>query len=250
MQYINNIIAQMQAVSLSELDKVELQNRIDKKFVIHSNTLPKLAACLTENYCVLSIDGNRIFSYENNYFDTPDALFYSDHHNGYTKRIKVRCRRYVESSICFFEVKTKEKVSRTNKHRVRINEMTESLSDNQLNEVKKYTRKNIAAIHLALKNNFSRITLVNNERTERVTIDLQLQFINNYTSKKLEDIVIIEVKQSKQNEPSKLLQALKKEQIRESGFSKYSYGVTLLQNDIRKNNFLELIKKVKKTQSV
>jgi hypothetical protein len=92
-------------VGLSQLDSVSLLNRMDSKYVVTLSQLDFIFECLQSNYSILEINGIKVFTYENNYFDTPDLMFYKDHHNGYMNRLKVRSRRYVESNLCFFEIK-------------------------------------------------------------------------------------------------------------------------------------------------
>ena len=110
-------IAKLRPVSIGDLDSVALCNRVDSKFILSEDQLFKILPCIKKNYYVLEINGVRAFYYENNYFDTPDLQFFRDHHNGYVNRIKVRTRKYVDTDTCYFEIKRKEKVERTNKHR-------------------------------------------------------------------------------------------------------------------------------------
>ncbi len=110
-------LAALKPVSIAEIENVALLNRVDRKFVLTEDELESIIPCLIDHYYILEINDIRIFSYENNYFDTPDLQFFRDHHNGYVNRIKVRTRKYVETGMCFFEIKKKEKVERTNKHR-------------------------------------------------------------------------------------------------------------------------------------
>ncbi|MBK7667230.1 MAG: VTC domain-containing protein [Sphingobacteriaceae bacterium] len=49
--------------------------------------------------------------------------------------------------------------------------------------------------------NYKRITLVNNANAERVTIDTELEFINKDFKKKMDNLVIAEVKQEKEQAP-------------------------------------------------
>ncbi|WP_395053787.1 polyphosphate polymerase domain-containing protein [Flavobacterium sp.] len=238
-------IKPLKSISLQELDSVSLQDRIDKKFVLSSEQLRLILPCLKENYSVLDIDGNRVFSYENNYFDTKDFQFYKDHHNSYLHRIKVRSRKYVESDLSFFEIKKKEKVDRTNKFREKVTHLMSEIDNAQKEVIQSYTRKNIDGITLILKNNFKRITLVNHQHTERVTIDLELQFIQDNKTIPLEKVVIIEIKQSKMTQTSPLANFFKSNNIRKNSFSKYIYGVLIFNTEIKNNNFLSLIKKIK-----
>lgn len=243
-----NQLSLLNSVSLNELESVSLLNRMDSKYALRGDDLLKIFPCLIENYNVLEIDGVRIFSYENNYFDTPDLQFFRDHHNGYVNRIKVRSRRYVESDLCFFEIKKKEKIARTNKHRESLPFMISDIDESRKNVIQDYTRKNIGEVTLILKNNFSRVTLVNNHFTERVTIDMNLHFIDNQNDVKFGKIAIIEIKQSKNTQASPLTASLKYHHIRSQGISKYIYGVISLIPSVKKNNFKPIIKTINKLQ--
>ena len=234
----------IKSVSLGELDSVSLLNRIDSKYTLTEEGLNNLLPCLVENYYVLEIDGIRIFTYENNYFDTPNLLFFRDHHNGYAKRIKVRSRRYVESNLCFFEIKKKEKISRTNKYRERLPTIISEINADRKEVIQSFIRKEISDIQLILKNNFSRITLVNKNFTERVTIDLNLHFKEGDHEIKLDNVAIVEVKQSKTSIASPITTYFKENTIRQQSISKYIYGVASLMPEIKKNNFLPIIKKI------
>lgn len=245
--FLNNV-SLMSSVSLAELDAVALQNRIDSKYVLHEDEMMTLFPCLLKNYRVLSINGLRSFTYENNYFDTKDLLFYKDHHNGYANRIKVRSRKYVESNLCYFEIKKKEKVNRTNKHRISLDNIVSEINEEKQDLVQSFTRKNLNDLKLILKNNFNRITLVNNDFTERVTIDFNLQFSDKKNEVEFNNIIVLEIKQSKSTQISPLVAFLKENNTRESSFSKYIFGVISLKPDMKKNNFLPIIKTVSKIQ--
>lgn len=243
-----NKLSLLNSVSLNELDSVSLLNRTDSKYTLRGEDLLKIFPCLIENYHVLEIDGVRVFSYENNYFDTPDLQFFRDHHNGYVNRIKVRSRRYVESDLCFFEIKKKEKVDRTNKHREELPCMISDIDSNRKSIIQDYTRKDIGEVNLILKNNFSRVTLVNNHFTERVTIDMNLHFSDNQHDIKFGKIAIIEVKQSKNTHTSPLTNSLKDHHIRSQSISKYIYGVISLYPTVKKNNFMPILRTIYKLQ--
>lgn len=234
----------LNSVNLIDLDSVSLLNRVDSKYVVTLSQLEFVFKCLQTNYSILEIDGTRVFSYENNYFDTPNLLFYRDHHNGYVNRLKVRSRKYVEANLSFFEIKKKENIDRTNKYREKIPEILTSLNDVRKQKIQDFTRKEIDDVNLILQNNFKRITLVNKGFTERVTIDCNLTFIDNKQELNFGDIAIIEVKQSKSTQKSELTSFLKENTIREQSISKYIYGVMLLMPTIKKNKFLPIIKKI------
>ncbi|MBP8066849.1 MAG: polyphosphate polymerase domain-containing protein [Flavobacterium sp.] len=241
-------LAALKPVSIAEIENVALLNRVDRKFVLTEDELESIIPCLIDHYYILEINDIRIFSYENNYFDTPDLQFFRDHHNGYVNRIKVRTRKYVETDMCFFEIKKKEKVERTNKHRESVPEMFSDIDEERINMIQYYSNKNIKEIHLVLKNNFHRVTLVNNSFTERVTIDMDLHFINDKKDVDFGRIAIIEIKQDKGSTTSPLTMFLKQNTIRKQSISKYIYGVISLNESVKKNNFMPMIKKINKLQ--
>jgi hypothetical protein len=84
--------------------------------------------------------------------------------------------------------------------------------------------------------NYSRITLVNKNSPERVTIDLDLTFKNKEQNQLIQNLVIAEVKQDKAV-TSTFIKLMKKHHIREGSISKYCFGVISLFEKIKHNNF-------------
>ncbi|MBT3727451.1 VTC domain-containing protein [bacterium] len=64
---------------------------------------------LKEDFDILEIKGQKVFSYDNVYMDTHDHLFYNQHQNKEKSRTKVRTRYYVDNNLAFFEYKHKKK---------------------------------------------------------------------------------------------------------------------------------------------
>ena len=243
------ILHSFSPISLKEMDAVKLQNRTDTKFMITRSDLDKVLNTLTDHYRVLEAAGTRSASYKTLYFDTVDHQLYLDHHNERPRRFKVRMRNYVESQLCFLEVK-KKRDGRTIKSRIKINAISEELSEEQLKYVREETQFS-SSLQASLYNAFSRTTLVNRNFPERVTIDTDLQFQlpGKDTWKRLDDVVIIEVKQDNLNRNSPLMEELKRRGIRPFSISKYCLGSLLLQPELKYNNFKEKILKVKKLQN-
>ncbi len=236
----------METVSLAELDSVALLNRIDNKYVLNKQQLELILPVIQQNYSVLLIGNDKIFTYENNYFDTKDFQFYYDHHNGYTNRMKVRSRKYIETNTSFFEIKKKENIDRTSKTREKVDQLIDEIDDNKKETIQQLSRKPIADLTLTLNNKFNRITFVNNEQTERMTLDFNIHFSDNLNQKDFTGFYVVEIKQSKSNGRSVVTEVLKKNNIREQSFSKYIFGVIALKDNVRMNNFLPLIKKINK----
>ena len=93
--------------------------------------------------------------------------------------------------------------------------------------------------------NYSRLTLVNKNSPERLTIDLDLEFIQGDVQKSLSNLVIAEVKQENRKS-SPFLKVMKKFHIREGSISKYCMGIALTtDNRVKKNNFKEKLLNLK-----
>ena len=115
-----NLLNDLQTISLDELDKVKLLDRKDTKFVFNQNQLPLILEKIKPYYRILEINNSPIFNYDNTYFDTHNFLFYNQHHNEHRKRFKVRLRKYSSSSKSFFEIKIKNNKNRTVKKRMLV----------------------------------------------------------------------------------------------------------------------------------
>ncbi|MBT6030897.1 MAG: polyphosphate polymerase domain-containing protein [Crocinitomicaceae bacterium] len=232
-----NAIEDFQPISLQEMDEVKLLNRTDTKFVFTKSELASLLKDSTNDYKVLTINNQRYSTYKTLYFDTPEHEFYLNHQKGKENRFKVRIRKYIESSLCFLEVKNKKK-GRTLKKRIAISDFQTDLDKEScafisqcLNEKKE--------LYPSLWNSFSRITLVNQVLKERLTIDTDLTFEINGKTKNLPNLVIAEVKQERVSRNTPLVSKLKARQIRPTRMSKYCIGCVFLKEDLKYNSFKE-----------
>ena len=248
MQKIVSCLNTFESVTLKQLDSVELQNRIDTKYILTKKQLLQLLEGIRENQYVLEIEGNRVFNYQTIYFDTQDFQFFKDHHNGCVNRVKVRSREYIESHLCFYEIKRKRYGTRTDKQRKRIQDIYHNVPKEDYDLIQ-YKRLLGRPIEKKLTNNFKRITLTNKKFTERITIDLEISFTNGILEKSLPNVVVIEVKQGKTDVFSNTIQVLKQLRVHESSFSKYVIGVALLEPQIKYNNFKPILLKVDKLNS-
>jgi hypothetical protein len=95
-------------LSLTELNaKASYLKRIDRKFLLTNSQFKEVLKDLKEDFQVLEIAENRVFSYDNIYMDTDDYLFYNQHQNKVNPRTKIRTRLYEDSDLAFFEYKHK-----------------------------------------------------------------------------------------------------------------------------------------------
>lgn len=252
LESLKDTLAHFTPITLKEMDNVKLMDRTDTKYVFKYSHLPVLLNQLKDDYRILDINGNRISRYESLYFDTENFHLYHCHHRGKPKRFKIRFRKYVESDLCFFEVKFKNNKGRTIKDRVKQKQIDVTISGKAEILLKEKTPLLPNLLEAKLWVNYSRITLVNKNSPERVTIDIDLTFKNNKEDKIIDNLVIAEVKQDK-TLTSAFVKLMKKYHFREGSISKYCYGVINLYNSIKHNNFkpnLNLLKKTLHTKSI
>jgi hypothetical protein len=231
---------------LADLDLVKLMNRTDHKFCIHRSLLPAILESVKDDYLILEIDGETIFPYDNTYFDTIDDQMYLHHQNGKLNRYKIRVRQYVQSEDNFLEIKLKNNKERTIKKRIERQSFKPVFDERDHDFLQNSSPYSGTELYPKIRSNFRRITLANKLFTERVTIDIFLGFKNQEREITLENLVVIEVKQSKANKPALITQVLQAHKIRKQGFSKYCIGRSLLEEKIKKNNFKPLLLKLKK----
>jgi hypothetical protein len=233
-------------ITLEEMDSVELLNRIDTKFVFPLEQLHQIMGMIADKYNILEVSGVRLNHYRSLYFDTPDHLLYLAHQRGKMNRNKVRYREYSDSGKTYFEVKFKNNKGRTVKNRIKREEISSSLEGRPKLLLDRYTTLSPENLQPALDVTFTRMTFVDKEKTERVTMDLDLHFSYNGHEKDFSGLVIAELKQDRAC-GSKLLALMHKLHIRECRVSKYCLGIASLNPDIKQNNFktkLNLLNKI------
>lgn len=250
---MESIIRTYDPISLDEMSGIKLMNRTDTKFVTTVDRLRLLLELAHNDYRAQEINGKRIASYYTAYFDTPDNNMYIVHQNGHAGRQKLRIRSYVDSGLNFLEVKTKNNHGRTKKKRIHINGADTYVQDGAAQFLEEHAMLSIPLSDMMPKvaNHFKRITLVNNARTERLTIDRELSFHNAETGldRNMDNLVVIEVKRDG-NTYSPIQDLLRELRIFPSGFSKYCIGMALTTPGIKRNLFNDRIRKIEKLTSI
>lgn len=240
-------------ISLKEMSGIKLMNRTDTKFVTTIEQMLAFLEAVEGKYYIQEVDGKRIASYHTTYFDTQNNDMYVMHHNGKLVREKIRVRTYEDSQITFLEVKNKNNHKRTNKKRIEVIAV-DSLADEE-EKVLPFLGKNawykLEEIRPVIENRFNRITLVNFEKTERLTIDFNLEFHNLLTNdkRKLEHTTIIELKRDG-NVSSPSLEIFRRLRIKRSGFSKYCMGCAMTNSKLKRNNFKERLNFIEKIENI
>lgn len=242
MDNINNILQTFSPISLAEMDRVELMDRKEMKYVFNSNRLSEILQKASQYYQILEIENLRNFVYHTTYLDTSDLRFYNHHVCGKLNRLKIRYRVYESTGGSFLEIKCKSNKMRTIKWRIK-NKMQKNQFDEQAeNFLAKHIGTDIC-IKPILDNWFNRITLVGIGFNERVTLDFNLSFTEidsdalNTEKIELPYLAIAEIKFDKSAGLSPFYKMLKELRIRPSSFSKYCMGNILLNHTQRINIF-------------
>ena len=239
-------------ITLEEMDSIKLMNRIDSKYLTDEAHLVEiLRDAAAAGYRVLETEGEKISPYDSVYYDTAALKMFADHHNRRLKRQKVRTRSYVNSGTAFLEIKRKNNKGRTSKKRISIpvEEMQDFRSDREACEYLSlkswFTADELTP---SVETLFSRITLVNPAKTERLTIDTCLQLNNLRTglSASLRDAVVIELKQDGRAE-SQMKGILLDHRIKPVRISKYCIAVTLTDPAARSGRFKTKVRAIEKT---
>ncbi|MCR5351435.1 MAG: polyphosphate polymerase domain-containing protein [Bacteroidales bacterium] len=238
-------------IYLGEMDSIKLMNRTDTKYLTTERTLTGiLADAAARGYRALETEGTKISSYDTLYYDTPGLQMFLDHHNRRLFRQKVRTRVYVDSGQTFLEIKRKNNHGRTKKKRTEIapDRFKNFAADPATEELmRNYSAFPAAILRPAVETVFRRITLVNAAKTERLTIDTALCFINHRTGREasLQDTVIIELKQDGRAR-SEMRDILLNRRVKPIRVSKYCVGTTLTDDSVKHNRFKLKIRKIEK----
>jgi VTC domain len=189
-------------VSLAALNaKAQMMTRIDNKYVVGRGVLQGVLPHLAERFDILEIETRRAFTYDTRYFDDAQRSVYFERHQGIRKTFKVRTRSYVDTGLCFLEVKVKGVRGTTIKTRIPHDPGQSSvLTDDAWAFARatygaQYGKAFDYALQWALDMRYRRITLVEKGGGERMTIDTDLQFASANGSLRVgADVFIIETK--------------------------------------------------------
>lgn len=239
-------------ITLAEMDAIKLMNRVDTKYLTDEATLVQvLADAAAAGYRALETEGEKLSAYNSVYFDTAGLRMFLDHHNRRLVRQKVRTRSYLGSGLSFLEIKRKNNKGRTSKKRTAIppGQLMDFSGNPEacayLARKSWFTAPELSPV---LETRFTRITLVNPARTERLTIDTCLQFKNFRTglSASLRDAVIIELKQDGHAD-SPMKRILLDHRVKPVRISKYCIAVTLTEPAARSGRFKAKVRQIEKT---
>lgn len=238
----------MKPITLEEMSGVKLMNRIDTKYLVTERQLRDILLCIRDGYYAQEVEGNRLSPYSTVYYDTPELTMYLIHHNRHLVRDKVRVRTYVDSHLTFCEVKHKNNKGRTKKKRIAV-EPIPNITDNPeavafLTEKQPYP---VSLLSPHLVTVFDRFTLVNYDKTERLTIDCNLHF-ENFRNGKTASVAPLAVMELKQDGRAKSLlkDVLFELRIRPYKISKYCIGTCMTCPDVKQNRFKKKLRRIER----
>jgi hypothetical protein len=241
-------VSRFQPISLDDMNhSAALLDRQEHKYVIEAERFLGLVDELAQDFYILEIDGKRVFGYKSMYFDSDRLDGYRYHHQGKLKgRFKIRTRQYIDSGLCFFEVKLKDKRGGTIKKRIPY-EMADfrRLTGPAEEFMQKWHRKIYGkSFRLRLSSkievNYQRITLAAKRGGERMTIDFNLSFAGDGRTTPVRQMLIVETKSSDGRGLGDGL--MRRHGIKSRSCSKYCLGANLLDFDVKYNRFKPLLK--------
>ncbi len=247
---IDSKLSQMDPITLEQMSGIKLMNRIDTKYLVDVRRLPALLDKAKSDYYVQEIASKRKAFYRTLYYDTADAEMYTIHHDRKLNRQKIRVREYVESNLTFLEIKNKNNKGRTKKIRISVANDQIASQPEAVDFITEKANYAVDKISGRLRNQFSRITLVNKGKTERLTIDLNIKFDNCVTGNHntIPALCIVEVKRDG-NVYSPFTSYMDDFRIKKKSISKYCLGMILTDEGLKKNRFKEKLRYIEKMLS-
>lgn len=243
------LVEKLPPITLDEMKSIRLMRRTDTKFVTKINKLIELLKMADGHYYAQRVNDVALSPYATTYFDDRKRSMFQTHQRNARPRMKVRVRTYLNGGVSFLEVKKKDNHGRTHKKRIKVESLENVLKHREGEDfLEKHTGLTFDDLQPTVSNRFHRITLVNFEKTERLTIDFDLRFLNNDTGgeEEFDNAVIIELKRDGRV-PSPILPLLRTLRIHPSGFSKYCIGAVMTESATRVNRFKKKLRRVRKT---
>ena len=248
---LHHVLYKLKSHGLHDLDKAQLMNRVDVKFLLPRAMLPWVIDQLVSDYSALEVNNKRVSNYANDYYDTVDMQFYQHHHNGKLNRYKVRQRHYVDTDTRFLEVKFKNNQKRTVKTRMLCDELAKydpachDFIEHNLN-------RPFHELNVNHRSGYKRIALANEANAERLTLDFDLWFQANDSElkTKLHGFFIAELKQEKTSKRSPFYRLMAKHNFAPQSFSKYCIGcASLFHEQIKTNQFKPTLRRIEEYSS-
>ena len=248
-------------ITLAELNsEASLLTRIDRKYLVPPGATQEVVNHLAPRAQVLQIDGLRHFRYASTYFDTPglDAYFLAAYKR--RRRYKIRTRTYLDSGLCFLEVKTNGSREATVKDRFKYDpdDADRITPDGRLFVIERLVESSTCSLDEAntiaqalvpvMDSTYSRTTLHLPHDEARATFDTQLTWdLFGPDGKRLgqgvsvDHLNVVETKNPSTASPTDRL--LWNQGHRPARISKYATGLALLDASLPTNRWNRTIKR-------
>ncbi|GAA3193743.1 polyphosphate polymerase domain-containing protein [Dactylosporangium siamense] len=235
------MMAGLEPIGLDELvAQAALLTRVDRKYLLPADRLPRVLRGLAGTARVLDIDGRRRFGYRSDYFDTPGLDSYLAAAHRRRRRCKVRVRTYLDTGGRYVEVKTRGPRGTTVKERIRYRGGIDHLSAGALDGI--HVPWEPELLRPVLITRYERTTLYLPASGGRVTVDAALSWhLDDGTTLRAPDRVIVETKAAGGAcEADRLLWSFGH---RPCSVSKYGTGLAALRPDLPANRWRSTLRR-------
>lgn len=243
------LLAGFEIISSIGIKLSKYRKRYISKYVVPVNYLEELINSCQGNYKLLERNGDLQTDISLKYYDTNTLKFFNDHVNGKLNRLKIRQRYCIKTGHLYWEIWRRKSTGRMIKKRFRIDGNNPATKGSVDDLVLNYTGIDLHTLSPSLGVRFKRITLLNTELYERITIDTGLCFTSPEDSEQdtpLAGLAIVELRK-KRNAYSFLADLLSRSRFRPVKISKYCLGITLTNQNAKSNNYKPKIRNIVKT---
>lgn len=216
------------------LERRDLDRRTDSKFLLPPDAALDFLTALERDYAVLAAGNALLAEYRTLYFDTPALDLFHDHRRGRRVRHKVRIRHYPDRCTTRLEVKTR----RTELETVKVWRTRRYGDDHLTRDDQAFVAQHtgfLAPVTPQAWTRFHRVTLLGLETRERVTLDSGLRLGRGERVRRLDAVVIVEVKQWPFQRCTPVMVALRTAGHRPAWASKYCSAIALAQPGVNAN---------------
>lgn len=241
---LDKAVADLETVSLVDLNAAAaLQTRKDRKYIVPIATLPSILR--SDGLRVLSIDDKQTFRYESVYFDTPSLVTYRAAAQRRRHRFKVRTRSYLDSGMCWLEVKTRNRRGLNNKARLQYDIVHRAkLTPAGIAFVSSFDRIVPVSGRLrpVITTRYNRTTLLDQETDSRVTIDTNVEWETPDGARTgLDGLAIVETKTD--GPPCVIDHRLWRAHYRPTKVSKFGTGLAALSPGLPANKWNRVLRR-------
>lgn len=235
---LSAVVAEYEAADPADLERLSLQRRFDRKFLVPSSSIGEVLRSIRDDYRVVLAGAQRFAHYDTWYFDTPSLSFYHDHRRRRSPRFKVRIRNYADRDLSVLEFKEKTGRGDTNKRRWARPELSHELTALDRERLAAASPRVFAEGDLVLvaRTVFHRLMLLSRRTVERATLDFHLVLERGDRRRTLDTHVVVEVKDVGRGQASPLVAAVRRAGGKAVPFSKYCAAIALLSGE-RANTF-------------